>query len=157
MPSKYAALRASPIFAEEAFVVDVQSLLQTVMDEKGMTRKQLADAMGVSKARVSQLFGSEVKNFTIRLLARALHAMGEEAELTCSAYRAVEARRHMHVAVEAASKGENVYPCWQFTSSHAGRTELKKDCAVEVASSGSCEAQATVANAFRKFAEAQAA
>lgn len=67
------------IFAEEALVVDAQGLLQELLIEKGLTRADLARAMGVSRARVSQLFSDECTNFTLRLWARALFAIGEEA------------------------------------------------------------------------------
>ncbi|WOE74899.1 helix-turn-helix domain-containing protein [Alterisphingorhabdus coralli] len=67
------------IFAEEALVVEAQGLLQELLNEKDMTRADLARAMGVSRSRVTQLFSDECKNFTIRLWARALFALGEEA------------------------------------------------------------------------------
>lgn len=92
MKTDLEALKKSSVFAEEAFVVDVQSLLETIMHEKGMTRSQLADAMSVSRARVSQMFSSDCKNFTVRLLARALHAMGERAEMSCETMLKVRLR-----------------------------------------------------------------
>lgn len=67
------------IYAEEALVVDAQGILQHLLEEKGMSRADLARAMNVSRARVSQLFSDECKNFTVRLWARALFALGEEA------------------------------------------------------------------------------
>jgi transcriptional regulator with XRE-family HTH domain len=70
------------IFAEEALVVNAQGLLQQLMNEKGMSRADLARSMGVSRARVSQLFSDECRNFTIRFWARALFALGEEAVVT---------------------------------------------------------------------------
>lgn len=70
------------IFAEEALVVNAQGLLQELMEEKGVSRADLARAMGVSRARVTQLFSDECKNFTIRFWARALFALGEEAVVT---------------------------------------------------------------------------
>lgn len=72
------------IFAEEALIVDAQSLLQDLLDEKGLSRADLARAMGVSRARVTQLFSDECKNFTLRLWARALFAIGEEAIVSYS-------------------------------------------------------------------------
>lgn len=86
---KIHALKKSVTFAEEALVVDIQSFLQTLMDEKEINRAQLADAMGVTRGRVSQMFSSDCKNFTVRLLARALHALGEKAELTCEGHRKI--------------------------------------------------------------------
>lgn len=82
-------LKKTVAFAEEALVVDIQSFLQTLMDEKNINRAQLAEAMGVTRGRVSQMFSADCKNFTVRLLARALHAMGENAELTCEAHRKI--------------------------------------------------------------------
>lgn len=67
------------IFAEEALVVNAQGLLQELLDEKGMSRADLARAMGVSRARVTQLFSDDCTNFTVRLWARALFALGEKA------------------------------------------------------------------------------
>lgn len=67
------------IYAEEALVVNAQGLLQELLEEKGMTRADLARAMNVSRSRVTQLFSDDCKNFTIRLWARALFALGEEA------------------------------------------------------------------------------
>jgi transcriptional regulator with XRE-family HTH domain len=70
------------IFAEEALVVNAQGLLQELMNEKGVSRADLARAMGVSRARVTQLFSDECTNFTLRLWARALFALGEDAVVT---------------------------------------------------------------------------
>lgn len=69
------------IFAEEAFVVDVQIFLHNIMLEKGMSRADLARAMKVSRPRITQIFSDDCKNFTVRLLARAMHALGESPEL----------------------------------------------------------------------------
>lgn len=70
------------IYAEEALVINAQGLLHQLMEEKGISRADLARAMGVSRARVTQIFSDECKNFTIRLWARALFALGEEAVVT---------------------------------------------------------------------------
>ena len=66
------------VFAEEAAVVDVQLLLQELMEHKGWTRADMARAMNVSRARVTQIFSDECTNLTIRVLARAFIALGEE-------------------------------------------------------------------------------
>jgi len=79
-------------YAEEAFVVDVQSFLHQLMVEKGFSRSQLAEAMGVSRARITQIFSDECKNFTVRLLARAVHALGEYPEITSEWHKAFEAK-----------------------------------------------------------------
>ena len=69
------------IFAEEAAVVHAQTLLYSVMEKKGMSRADLARAMNVSRARVTQIFSDECGNLTVRLLARALWALEEELAL----------------------------------------------------------------------------
>lgn len=83
-------------YAEEAFVVDVQSFLHHLMVEKGFNRSQLAEAMGVSRARVTQIFSDECKNFTVRLLARAIHALGESPEIVCAGAKLVESKLNSH-------------------------------------------------------------
>lgn len=75
------------IFAEEALVVDAQVFLHNLMEEKGVSRAELARRMGVSRARVTQMFSDECTNLTIRLLARAAHALGERIELDCDHFR----------------------------------------------------------------------
>lgn len=74
-------LEQKRVFAEEAAVVDAQILLHGVMERKGVSRADLARAMNVSRARVTQIFSDECSNLTIRLLARALWALGEELAL----------------------------------------------------------------------------
>lgn len=98
------ALKTTRAYAEEALVVDVQSLLETVMHAKGLTRAQLAEAMGVSRARVSQMFSSDASNFTVRLLARALHAMGEQGQLTCDMHRKIRRGQAMAEVVAGAAR-----------------------------------------------------
>lgn len=91
-------------YAEEAFVVDVQSFLHQLMVEKGFNRSQLAEAMGVSRARVTQIFSDECKNFTVRLLARAVHALGENPEIVCAKRKLEEAecgRQEQHVLLSS--------------------------------------------------------
>lgn len=101
------------IFAEEAFVVDVQSFLHHMMEEKGFSRADLAKAMGVSRARITQIFSDESKNFTVRLLARAAHAMGESIELDACFLRECRAREAKAKALTTPSRARsNVVPLW---------------------------------------------
>jgi transcriptional regulator with XRE-family HTH domain len=77
MNDKLGTLRSSVEFAEERLVASAQSLLEDILYDKGLSKTDLAGKMGVSKARVSQIF-SDNQNFTLRLLASAFHALGEE-------------------------------------------------------------------------------
>lgn len=80
MNDKLKSLRDSAEYAEEKLVASVQSLLEEALQERGWNKSDLARKMGVSKARVSQMF-SDNQNFTMRLLANAFHALGEELYL----------------------------------------------------------------------------
>lgn len=100
------------IFAEEAFVVDVQILLHKVMQEKGVSRADLARAMNVSRARITQIFSDDCKNFTVRLLARAMFALGEAPELTCEFHMSEVRRKWQTEALKLAKAAANVVPMW---------------------------------------------
>jgi len=106
------AASKSAIFAEEAFVVDVQSFLHHLMEEKGLSRADLAKAMGVSRARVSQIFSDECSNFTVRLLAKAAHAMGETLSLDCEFMRTQREFNRSRAASAHATPKSNVIPLW---------------------------------------------
>ena len=99
----------SAVFAEEAFVVDVQSFLHRLMEEKSINKTQLAAAMGVTKARVSQIFSDECKNFTVRLLARACHALGEEPRITSGTCDLLDLAVKMEEQDDSISCSRNVH------------------------------------------------
>jgi transcriptional regulator with XRE-family HTH domain len=118
------AANKAAIFAEEAFVVDVQSFLHHLMEEKGLSRADLAKAMGVSRARITQIFSDECSNFTVRLLARAAHAMGETLSLDCDFTRAQRELSKKKAAAAHAAPKSNVIPLW---SASPGFDEIYAD------------------------------
>lgn len=65
------------IEAEEDAVIDIQFILLDLMQERGMTKEQLAKAVGVSKSRISQLFGSGA-NPTVKTVARIFDALDQK-------------------------------------------------------------------------------
>ncbi len=65
------------IVAEEDLVIDAQFLIQEALTERGLTRTELADRAGISKARLSQLMRAEA-NPTLRTLARLFHALDDQ-------------------------------------------------------------------------------
>ena len=67
----------------EALVFSVQITLQKIMKKHRMTNKDLADKLGMSAGRVSQIFSSSGPNLTLKTIARIQHALGEEFEFTC--------------------------------------------------------------------------
>ncbi len=68
-------------FAIEALVFSVQIALQKAMQKHGVTNKELAERLGMSPARISQIFSSNGPNLTLKTIARIQHALGEEFEL----------------------------------------------------------------------------
>lgn len=99
------------IEAMEGFMVDVQVYLNEIMETKKVSRAELARRMGVSRARVSQMF-SDSSNVTVRQLARAAYHLGEEPRVESEVTRALRderATRRRKVAVDAAS---NVHSLW---------------------------------------------
>lgn len=68
-------LTRDQVNAEEDALIDFQFALIDAMRECDMSKAELAAALGVTRARVSQLLSPEA-NPTIKLAARALHAVG---------------------------------------------------------------------------------
>ncbi|MEN2977366.1 helix-turn-helix domain-containing protein [Tistrella bauzanensis] len=60
-----------------SFVVDTQIRIARLMEARGMSNKELADALGVGKSRVSNMFGSQ-PNLTLETLAKVFLALGAE-------------------------------------------------------------------------------
>ncbi len=65
-------------FREEFFVAESQARLANLLDEKGISRAELARLLDVSRARITQIFSDDARNLTLRLLARSFLALGEE-------------------------------------------------------------------------------
>lgn len=103
------------IFAEEAFVVEVQSLIQELMDERGINRSQLADILGVSKARVSQIF-SDNGNVTVKTLAGAAHALGDKLVITSENLMNKKSAREEQYIRNAILKADNVVGMWTISN-----------------------------------------
>lgn len=78
MSNKFSDLFRSDEFKEELFVAEAQARLQMLLEDRGVTRAELSRKLGVSRARVTQIFSDDAKNLTLRLLARSFIALGEE-------------------------------------------------------------------------------
>ncbi|WIA56297.1 helix-turn-helix transcriptional regulator [Sphingobium sp. WTD-1] len=112
------------VFAEEAFIVDAQIFLHTLMEEKGISRADLARAMGVSRARVSQVFSDECKNFTMRLFARAMFALDEAPRLDCDHFATKAKTNLAQEREEAIQAAANVVPIWFDTNDDETDSEI---------------------------------
>jgi transcriptional regulator with XRE-family HTH domain len=119
----------SRIAVEESFVVDVQSYLQELMNLRGVNRSELAGAMGVSRGRISQIFSDECTNLTVRLLARAAHALGEEPQISSTSVDTLRGRRHAARRSEAIQLCDNVVPLGH--SAWIDESKIDEDVTVE--------------------------
>ena len=61
--------------AEEGLILDVSQQLFEVMEDKGVTRAELASRLGCSKAYITKLLGGP-SNMTLRKVAEVFHALG---------------------------------------------------------------------------------
>lgn len=68
--------------AEAEFIVAVQSEIQRVMNGKGLRARDLSKRLNVSEARISQMFGDQAKNLTIRTIAKLFYHLGESPVIT---------------------------------------------------------------------------
>ena len=101
-------LEEALVEVEEGFVVDVQLFLHEMMVEKNVSRAELARRMNVSRGRITQLFSDDCKNFTIRLLAKAAHALGEVPTLDSSITRRRREAREEESQVAFIARSPNV-------------------------------------------------
>jgi DNA-binding Xre family transcriptional regulator len=67
---------------EQRFVVMTQSEIQRIVNKKGLSNRELSYKLGVSEARVSQMFSAAAGNLTIKTIARIFHKLGEEAMIS---------------------------------------------------------------------------
>lgn len=65
------------LVVEESFILDVTEEIHVQMEEMGVSRTELAERMGKSKAYVSQLLSGS-RNMTLRSLAAISFALGLE-------------------------------------------------------------------------------
>ena len=69
------------IYALENLVFSVQVALQRAMNKQGVNGKNLAEKLGMTPARVSQIFSDRGPNLTLRTIAKIQYALGEDFEL----------------------------------------------------------------------------
>lgn len=69
------------IYAEESAMVESAEVIAAALQRSGVTRKELAERLGVSPAEITQRLQGE-RNITVRTLASTLHALGAELHIT---------------------------------------------------------------------------
>lgn len=67
-------------FAAESLAVSVQIAVQKSMMRNGVSQKELAERLGVSTARISQILSAHGRNLTMRTLGRIAFALQEDFE-----------------------------------------------------------------------------
>ena len=86
--SLYEEVAASPTGARDLAAargaLRVAQLLQVAKQRSGLTSRALADRLGVGESRVSQVLNGD-GNLHIATVARFLHAMGYELQLSATA------------------------------------------------------------------------
>lgn len=111
---------------EEGFVVDVQVFLHEMMVEKQVSRAELARLMGVSRSRITQIFSDDCKNLTIRLLAKAAHALGEVPMIESELTRRLRDEREQEARSNFIAVASNVHPIWRDATE--GRSLADREC-----------------------------
>ena len=72
-------------FNIEELVFSVQIALQKAMRRSGVSQADLAGKLGMSPARVSQIFSKGGPNLTLKTIAKIATALGEEFEIVTKA------------------------------------------------------------------------
>jgi transcriptional regulator with XRE-family HTH domain len=71
---------AMRLFQQERVILEVTERICELMDEKGVSRTELAERLGKTKGHVSQLLDGS-RNLTLRTLADVFTALGEAVHL----------------------------------------------------------------------------
>jgi plasmid maintenance system antidote protein VapI len=74
------------IFSEERLITDVQFLITSVMEEKGVSQKKLAEMLEVKAPTVSKMLETG-SNLQLRTIAKILHVLGDEPIFSSSVYQ----------------------------------------------------------------------
>jgi DNA-binding Xre family transcriptional regulator len=106
---------------EERFLLMAQVEMQRLLNDKGLKYRDLSKRLAVSEARVSQMFGDDANNLTIRTIAKVFHQLGEKPLIMAAA----ELERRLAEARGAADPA----PVWTFGGSI---DELSVDPSIKV-------------------------
>lgn len=69
--------------AEADFILAVQTEIQKLLNTKGLRARDLSKRLQVTEARISQMFGDQAKNLTLRTIARVFYHL-DETPLICT-------------------------------------------------------------------------
>lgn len=71
---KLAASKDTPEYELEWLLLDIEEALHTSMETQGITRSELADRLGTSRAFITKLLGGQ-ENLTLKTLVRVANAL----------------------------------------------------------------------------------
>lgn len=97
--------KESMTYAIGEFVADIQYCIQKVMNEKKVSRSELARRLGCSPANVTQML-SENSNLRLDTVAKIFHALGDRCVLKSEF---LETTNRAQVAQNSASVGMAVH------------------------------------------------
>jgi transcriptional regulator with XRE-family HTH domain len=103
------------IEAEENLLIDFHFQIQEMMSAKGISRTELAEKAGVSKARLSQILSNEA-NPTLKSMARLFHALGEKV---CVSRKPLD-----EISFEVSPKLKTVGQEWQWAEAATGEMRV---------------------------------
>lgn len=100
------------LVAENGFVTDLQLVIERAMEEKGMSQADLARALNISEARVSQILGGNGKNLQARTIARIAHVLKLQAIIDftdqCATDKRFDFQKWTKLTPAYESKGWNI-------------------------------------------------
>jgi transcriptional regulator with XRE-family HTH domain len=96
------------LLAESRFVNDVLVAIESAMESRALTQAKLADLLGISEARVSQLLSGNGVNLRARTIARVGHAMNLRPEIKLVELR----KREQKTETKLAEKLPQSFAAW---------------------------------------------
>lgn len=149
MNNPFGEILNSDEFREEFFIAETQARLSQMLDDKGVSRAELARKLNVSRARITQIFADDANNLTLRLMARSFIALGEEPVIiskseyeelkNSSAHREVAkapAKREPYRQIDAALIAELLRPHQAFDKSELEKQPRRAEHTRDWASAG---------------------
>ena len=86
-------------FNRSALNIEAADILRVEIQRRGITQKMVADKVGISPARLSQILNTEEKNLTLNTIADIATALDRRIKLSLSVDRCVKTERENRVQV----------------------------------------------------------
>ena len=110
-----ASIEGRRLYNQERTILDLTELICQVLEETGVTRAQLAERLGKSKAHITQLLDGRA-NMTVRTIADIFTALGCEVQFVArEQYASLPSKSDISLETPATSTprwGENWNAIW---------------------------------------------